>query len=245
MKFQDKVVLITGASRGIGAAAARLFAAEGAHVIITYHSNVDIAQKILDELGERGTLIQADLSNKADVDNIFDTLSQSYASLDVLVNNVGVCKSQDMLELSLADWNNTLFTNLTSMFLCCQRAVPLLAKGGSIINVSSLRGLPDYGRPPIIDYSTSKAGVISLTKTLAKALAPKVRVNCVSPGVTNTEVTKTFSPDLLSQFVGSIYLGRLIEPIEVARTILFLASDDASAITGVNLMVDGGQSLSR
>jgi 3-oxoacyl-[acyl-carrier protein] reductase len=117
--------------------------------------------------------------------------------------------------------------------------------GSSIVNVSSLRGLFDHGRPPILDYSVSKAGVISFTKTLAKELAPKIRVNCVSPGMTNTDVIKKYSREQLDQFVKTIYLGRLIEPIEIAKTIVFLSSDDASGITGVNLPVDGGQSLGK
>jgi len=244
MKLKDKVALITGGSRGIGAAAAKLFSQEGAYVLFTYHSNIDMATKTLSELNGNGKMVQADLGKEIDIRHVFDVLKNDYNRLDVLVNNVGICKSQDFGTLPLSDWNNTIFTNLTSMFLSCQLAIPFMNDGGNIVNISSLRGLEGYGRPPIIDYSTSKAGVISFSKTLAKQLAPKIRVNCVSPGMTDTNITTAYTQEQLNQFIKSIYLGRLIEPIEVAKAILFLASDDASAITGLNLTVDGGQSLS-
>jgi NAD(P)-dependent dehydrogenase (short-subunit alcohol dehydrogenase family) len=130
------------------------------------------------------------------------------------------------------------------MFLCSQKAISIMNENSSIVNIASIRGLPDQGRPPIMDYSTSKAAVISFTKTLAKEVAPKIRVNSVSPGMTNTDIAKEYPKELLNKFIENIYIDRLVEPEEVANAILFLSSNEASAITGTNLMVDGGQSLS-
>jgi len=245
MKFKNKIVLVTGGSRGIGAETAMQYSKEGATVIITYQSNFEKAKSVESVFNGNGMIIQADFNQKSSIENVFEIVKTHFNHLDILVNNVGIVKSNEFLNLSLEDWNNTFFTNLTSMFLCCQLAIPLMKSGGNIVNIASLRGLPNHGRPPIIDFSASKAGVISFTKTLAKEVSPKIRVNCVSPGVTNTDITKVYSKELIEQFVSNIYLGRLIETTEVANAILFLSSDDASGITGVNLMVDGGQSLSK
>lgn len=243
MRFKDKIVLVTGASNGIGAETARLFGAEGATVIVNYHDDKASAEKVLKDCGGKGMVIQADVSKEDEVQRMFDTVSKKYGSLDILVNNAGIVKSTPFNELSLDQWNRTHAINLTGVFLCCKTALPLMKKGSSICNISSIRGLFDYGRPPIADYSSSKAGVISFTKTLAKAVAPDIRVNAVAPGMTNTANAKRLPKEAVEQFKKDIYLKRLIEPKEVANAVLFLCSDEASAITGVNLMVDGGQSL--
>jgi 3-oxoacyl-[acyl-carrier protein] reductase len=245
MRFQEKTVLITGGSRGIGAETARLFAAEGATVIITYHSDETSASELIGELGGNCAAVRVDLAVEQDIRVLFEKVRGDFGHLDVLVNNVGVTSSGDPLTFPLSEWNRIISTNLAGTFLCTQLAAPLLSKGAAVVNLSSLRGLEDHGRPPIIAYSTSKAGIISMTKTFAKALAPGVRVNCVSPGVTNTAIVETFDDALKASFIASIYLERLLEPAEIASAIAFLASDDASGITGVNLRVDGGQSLGR
>lgn len=244
MKFKDKIVLITGSGRGIGAETAKLFAKEGATIIINYCSNEDSAKKVLQEINNNGMIIKADVSKQDDIENMFKQISEKYGRLDILINNAGIVKVTPLKELSLEAWNKTYATNITSMFLCSQKAIDLMKDKGAIVNVSSIRGLFNQGRPPILDYSTSKAAVISLTKTMAKELAPNIRVNCVGPGMTNTDIAKTLPKESIEQFKKDIYLKRLIEPVEVARTILFLSSDDASGITGELIMVDGGQSLS-
>lgn len=244
MRFKDKIVLITGASRGIGAESAKLFAKEGATVIINYCSDEKSAQLVLDEIKGDGMIIKADIGIEEDIHNMFKIISEKFGKLDILVNNAGFVKVKPFKELTLAEWNKTYSINITGMFLCSQKAVGLMEQGGSIVNISSIRGLFGQGRPPIIDYSTSKAAVISLTKTMAKELAPGIRVNCVAPGMTNTNIAKTLPKELIEQFKEDIYLKRLIEPEEVAKSIVFLSSSDASAITGALLMVDGGQSLS-
>ncbi len=245
MRFSDKVALVTGGSRGIGAETALLLAGEGAKVVFTYHSNKAAADDTLDRLGSGSTAVQADFGREEDVLRVYTEVEKLHRRLDILVNNVGITTSGDPLSFSLDDWNAIMATNVAGTFLSLQQAARLMGRNGAIVNVASLRGLAGHGRPPIVAYSTSKAAVISLTKTFAKALAPNVRVNSVSPGVTNTAIVETFTDEQKASFVESIYLGRLLEPIEIARSIAFLVSDDASGITGVDLHVDGGQSLSR
>ncbi|MFH0836851.1 MAG: glucose 1-dehydrogenase [Candidatus Aenigmatarchaeota archaeon] len=242
MRFTDKIVLITGASRGIGAETAKMFANEGAVVIINYCSNKQAAESVLKYINNNGMIIQADVSKLEDIDSMFDIITKKYGNLDILVNNAGVVFIKPFMELTKEDWERTYAVNMTGMFLCTQRALKLMKKG-SIVNISSIRGLADYGRPPIMDYSTSKAAVISFTKTLAKEVAPDIRVNCICPGMTNTDIAKKQSKEMLEKFINDIYLKRLIEPQEIADAVLFLASEQASAITGVVLSVDGGQSL--
>jgi NAD(P)-dependent dehydrogenase (short-subunit alcohol dehydrogenase family) len=243
IRFKDKIVLITGAGRGIGAETAKLFSKEGAFVIINYQSDDAAAKKTLKEIGGKGKIIKADISKQDEINKMFDIIAKEFKHLDILVNNAGIVASKPFQEVSLEEWNKIYAVNITGMFLCSQKVIPLMKNGGSILNISSMRGLSYQGRPPIMAYSTSKAAVISFTKTLAKELAPKIRVNAISPGMTNTDIAKKYTKEQLDKFIKSIYMNRLIEPREIANAILFLCSDDASAITGVNLMVDGGQSL--
>jgi 3-oxoacyl-[acyl-carrier protein] reductase len=198
----------------------------------------------LKEINGKGMTIKADVSSEVDVNHMFDAISKKYGRLDILINNAGIVTVKPFQEVTLAQWEKTFSVNVTSMFLCIQKTIPLMKTKGAIVNVSSIRGLYDQGRPPILDYSSSKAAVISLTKTLAKELAPNIRVNCIGPGMTNTEIAQQLPKESIEKFKKDIYLKRLIEPEEVANAIVFLCSDDASAITGALLMVDGGQSLS-
>ncbi len=244
MKFKSKIVLITGASRGIGAETAKLFAKEGATVIINYLSDEMAAKSVLNEINNNGILIKADISKQDEINSMFEQLFEKYGKLDILVNNAGIVSVKPFSELTLEEWNKTYAVNITGMFLCSQKAVKLMKDGGSIVNISSIRGLFNQGRAPIIDYSTSKASVISFTKTLAKEVAPKIRVNTVAPGMTNTDIAKLIPNISIEKSIEEIYLKRIIEPKEVANTILFLSSDEASAITGTLIVVDGGQSLS-
>lgn len=244
MKFKDKIVLITGASRGIWKATALLFAKEWATVIINYFSDENAALSVLKEINGKWMIIKADVSNEKEVDDMFQKIKDKYWKLDILVNNAGIVAVKPLLELSLEQWNKIFATNMTWTFLCSQKAVKLMWKWSVITNISSIRGLSNQWRPPISDYSASKAAVISFTKTLAKELAPDIRVNTVWPWMTRTDIAKSLPQESIKQFEKDIYLNRLIEPEEVAQTILFLSSPEASAITWALVMVDGGQSLS-
>lgn len=250
MRFNDKIVLVTGGNRGIGGAASKLFAEEGAEVIINYRQDIDAAKNIkreIEDFGGKAHIFQADIGNAGDVKTLFDAIEKNHGRLDILVNNAGIVNPTPFLELTLEDWQKTYDTNITGVFLCCREAAKLMLRQekGAIVNVSSIRGFSHFGRSPVIDYSSSKAAVINFSTTLAKELAPSIRVNSVAPGQTETDMVKRYTPQQLAAIIdNTIYLNRLIQPEEVAKAILFLASEDASAITGTVLTVDGGQNLS-
>lgn len=245
MDFNEKIVLVTGGGRGIGAESVRLFAKRGATVVINYREDEASATKLLEEISNQGMVIKADVSKETEVLDMFEQIKIKYGKLDVLVNNAGIVAIKPFKDLSLAEWNRIFDVNMSGTFLCSQQAIKLMGAGSSIVNISSIRGLYDHGRPPISNYSASKAAIISFTKTLAKEVAPDIRVNTVAPGMTMTDNVKIIPPDDLKKFATDIYLQRLIEPSEVANAIVFLSSKEASGITGALLMVDGGQSLSR
>ncbi|MFA5986049.1 MAG: glucose 1-dehydrogenase [Parcubacteria group bacterium] len=244
--FAGKTIVITGAGRGIGAETAREFARQGGFVVINDlapHEQIDM---LMDEIGrEKCASVYADISNEEDVARMSAEIHALRNTVDVLVNNAGIVSSANLQETTLEKWNKTFAVNLTGTFLCTKHIVPLMTHGGAIVNLASIRGVYNFGRPPIADYCAAKAGVISFTKTMAKELAPAIRVNSVSPGVANTEMTKQYSEDFIAKIKEEIYLGDLIQPSQIAKAITFLASEDASGITGENLMVDGGQSLSK
>jgi 3-oxoacyl-[acyl-carrier protein] reductase len=244
--FAGKTIVITGAGRGIGAETAREFARRGGFVVINDlapHEQIDM---LMDEIGqEQCASVYADISNEEDVARMCAEIHALRDTIDVLVNNAGIVSSANLQETTLEKWNRTFAVNLTGTFLCTKHIVPFMARGGAIVNLASIRGVYNFGRPPIADYCAAKAGVISFTKTMAKELAPAIRVNSVSPGVANTEMTKQYSEDFIAKIKEEIYLGDLIQPLQIAKAVAFLASEDASGITGENLMVDGGQSLSK
>ncbi len=245
MQFKDKIVLVTGWSRWIWSEIVKFFSRQWATVIINYVSNKESAESLLKETWNNWDIFQADVSKQDDVMSLFRFIDEKYKKLDILVNNAGIVKVTPFMELTKDQWDKTHDTNLTSMFLCSQQAVRLMnSENNSIINIASLRGLFDIGRPPIIDYCSSKAASISFTKTLAKELAPKIRVNAVSPWMTKTDIAKSLPKESIEAFEKEIYLERLLDPEEIAKVVIFLASKDASAITGANIIVDGWQSLS-
>ena len=247
MRLKDKTVFITGGGRGIGATTAFLFAEEGAKVGI-----LDLREE-----GLKRTQAQAkekefelrtfvgDVSKKDQIERVMREFIQEFGRIDVLVNNAGIAISRPFLEKSVEDWKKTLEVNLIGVFLCSQAAARymLKQKSGKIINISSIRGIDHCGREGIMDYSASKAAVISLTKTMAKELAPYINVNTVAPGHTSTEMIKSLPEEVKRNMIEGSYLKRLAEPEEIAKAILFLASNDADFITGQLLLVDGGFSL--
>lgn len=243
--FRNKTVLVTGAAQGIGAAIVRAFVARGAFVIINYIVDEEKVGTLIQELGEKNCMAAcADVSDPDAVQRMFDVIAETRGSLNVLVNNAGIVSSASLQDTTLEKWNKTFSVNIGGPFLCTKYAAPILEDGGAIVNIASIRGLYGCGRPPIADYSASKAAVISFTQTMAKELAPRIRVNSVSPGVAATEMTKDYPQDFIEKIRQEIYLGELLLPEQIASAVVFLASSDASGITGVNLMVDGGQSLS-
>jgi 3-oxoacyl-[acyl-carrier protein] reductase len=248
MLLEGKTALITGASSGLGAATAVLFAKEGARVAVNYHSNAEDAEEIerkIKQAGGKAVCVQGDVSVPCEVRAMFERVIGEFGGLDILVNNAGIDCPKKFAGLTLVDWDRTLKTNLYGVFLCSQEAakVMLEQKKGKILNTASVRGLTHCGRKGNIVYTVSKAAVISFTTTLAKELAPWVSVNAVAPGPANTRISKKWGPKTREGNVRRSLLKRLVEPEDVANAFLYLASEMGDALTGEILVVDGGYNL--
>jgi 3-oxoacyl-[acyl-carrier protein] reductase len=249
MRLQDKAALITGGARGIGAATAFLFAEEGAKVGIV-DLGKDGLQRISDEAEQKKIELKTfvgDITKKDQVERFMDEFIKEFGRIDILVNNAGIVISRPFFEKTAEDWEQTLAVNLVGVFLCAQAAAKYMLeqKSGKIVNISSIRGIEHCGREGIMDYSASKIGVIGLTKTMAKELAPHINVNSVAPGHTKTEMTNSLPKEIKQNMIEGSYLKRMAEPLDIAKAILFLASKDADFITGQVLLVDGGFSLKK
>ena len=247
MRFQGKTALITGGGRGIGATTALMMLAEGGRVGVL-DVNEDHLRKVTETARERGHQLKtfvADVSKKDQVQRTTDSFVEEFGRMDILVNNAGMSIPRPFLEKTVEDWVKTLEVNLIGVFLCAQAAAKymLARKSGRIVNISSIRGIDHCGREGIMDYSAAKGAVINLTKTMAKELAPFITVNTVAPGHTLTEMTAPLPETVKKVMIEGSYLKRMAQPEDIARAILFLASDDASFITGQILLVDGGFSL--
>jgi 3-oxoacyl-[acyl-carrier protein] reductase len=244
MKLKNKVVLITGASRGIGKATALLLAKEGAKVIVNYVKSDkkadDVVKEIIKNSGS-AISIKADVSDEKQVKRMVDLVIKKFRKIDVLVNNAGIVFDVPFKERTVEQWRRTLNVNLIGTFLCSKYASKTMLKNGygRIVNVSSTNGI-DSLNPESVDYDASKAGVISLTKNLATELAPNILVNAIAPGWINTDINSGLDKKYVKSETEKILLGRFGKPEEIAKAILFLVSDDASFITGTTLVVDGG-----
>jgi len=241
--LKNKVALITGSSRGIGAAIARTFAENGAHVVINYSSSPERAEELKSELlafGGKVEIFKADISKEEDIKAMIDFTVEKMGKLDVLVNNAGISNDVEWDQKTVADWEKIMKINLIAQFLAAKYCAEQLRQNkGVIINISSTNGINSYD-PISMEYDASKAGVISLTNNLAKALAPSVRVNSIAPGWVSTEMNNTLPQDFLEEENKKIFLGRFASAEEIAKVALFLASDLASYVNGTTIMVDGG-----
>jgi 3-oxoacyl-[acyl-carrier protein] reductase len=233
--LEGKTALVTGGSRGIGAAVARELAHAGATVVVGYRSGADEAEAIASEIG--GRAVQADVSNVDEAKRLVEEAGE----LDVLVNNAGITRDGVLARMSDDDWRSVLETNLSSVFYTC-RAVSrgmMKRRGGSIVNLSSIVGL--HGNWGQSNYAASKGGIVAFTKSLAQELGSRgVRVNVVAPGYIKTQLTDAIPEEAQQQMLGLTPLGRFGEPEDVARAVRFLSSDDASFITGEVVVVGGG-----
>lgn len=248
MKLKEKVVLITGGSRGIGRATAILCGQEGAKVVVNYVSNNEAANEVVNivtSAGGHAISVQADISKEDDVQRLYVETLKAYGTIDVLINNAGAHVPKSFWELSTSDWEKVLHTNVIGTFFCAREAgrIMLEKERGVIINVASVRGLFYCGRVGNLDYSAAKSAVISMTVTMAKELAPHIRVNAVAPGPTETDLTASWDRETRACAIDESLMKRLMTPEEIANTLLFLASDDSSGITGQVIIVDGGYSL--
>jgi 3-oxoacyl-[acyl-carrier protein] reductase len=248
MDLTGKVALITGASSGIGAATALVFADLGAKVAIGYHGNQKGAETVRQEIEKNGgtaIAIRADVRKGTEIRTLIDTVTRNFGPIDVLVNNAGsLVERQRILEVTEDRWNDIMALNLSSAVLCSQAVAASMIerKSGAIINIVSIAGR-NGGGPGAGAYATAKGALITFTKSLAKELAPHgVRVNGVSPGVIATPFHEVFStPEMIRNFVAGIPMGRTGTSPECATVIAFLASDAAAYIAGETIEVNGGQ----
>ena len=245
MRLKDKVALVTGGASGIGRATAELFAREGARLAVADYSadGRDTVQAIKNAGGE-AIFVPVDVSDSGQVAKMVEAALQAYKRIDILFNGAGILYYGTVLETDEQAWNRVISINLTGTYLCCRAVVPHMIRqgGGSIINVASTVGAHDACANAVA-YVTSKGGVTLFTKALAIDHARQgVRVNALVPGATDTPmIRKALTPEALEALASSQPMGRLGRPEELAKAVLFLASDDASFVTGSAMYVDGGQ----
>ncbi len=239
-----KVALVTGASRGIGAACAREFARAGYAVAILYRQRADLAEALRDELiasGQNALCVQADVGEREQCFRAAGAVLKAWKRIDVLINNAAIAQQKLMTDITEEDWQRMLAVNLSGAFYMAQAVLPgmISRKSGSILNISSMWG--QVGASCEVHYSAAKAGVIGLTRALAQEVGPSgVRVNCIAPGVIDTEMNAALDEETRCALAGETPLMRLGTAAEVARAALFLAGESASFITGQVLGVNGG-----
>jgi len=246
MKLKNKVALITGSSRGIGKAIALLFAEEGAKIIVNYNKSKKEAEAVVkkvESLGSQAIVVKCDVSKEKEVIKMVDEAIKEFGKIDILVNNAGVIFDNDFKDKTIEHWKKTLEVNLIGTFICSKIVSEVMKKqsSGNIVNISSTNGT-DAVDPGSIEYGSSKAGVIYFTRALAKELSPNIRVNTVAPGWVDTDMNKDLPKDYIDEEMKKIFLGRMADPKEIAKAVLFFSTNDSSYITGTILKVDGGHS---
>ncbi len=245
-RLENKVVLITGASRGIGRAIARTIAEEGARIIMNYRSSVKEAEELMVELKRNGfdvSIIRANVSREDEVRAMFESIRRDYGVLHGIVNNAGhgsaTTWNKKLHELNWDDFEEVINVDLKGTFLCSRFGIELMRNGGSIVNVASITART--GDVAGIPYLVAKSGIIALTKSMALSLVPRIRVNVVMLGSIETSWVNWLSNDEARRLINYVPMGRLGKPEEVARAVVFLLSDDSSFITGHTIVIDGGE----
>ena len=249
MKLSNKVALVTGGLKGIGRATVMELATQGADIALNYRAsekNKVLAEELVKELKDLGRdvlCVEGDISHEEDVENIFKSIKKYFGHLDILVNNAGITRDQLILRMKTEDFDAVINTNLKGTYLCMKQASRLMMKQKSgHISLSSVVGV--IGNAGQVNYAASKAGVIGMTMSLARELGPRgVTVNAVAPGFIETDMTEVLSDEIKVGLKASIPLGTLGHVEDVAKTIAFLASDDAKYITGQTIHVDGGMAM--
>ncbi len=248
MRLKGKRALVTGSSQGIGAEIAKLFAEEGATVVLNHRSGKPHPEPVLASIkgaGGRAFAVHADVSDPSSLNGMFREIKRRLGGLDILVNTAGLSDSEiwslRVPQIRLDMWNRVFAVDAFGTFLCTQGAVRMMGGGSSVVNVASTPAL--VGDTEGLVYASAKGAVISMTRMLAKMLAPKTRVNCMAFGSFETTWVDWLDRDQLQSYKAAIPLGRFGKPIEAARLALFLASDDSSFITGQVIAIDGGEAL--
>ena len=246
-RFENKIVLVTGAGREIGASIAKRFASEGAEVIVNYSGNDEAAQKTVDEITATGGQAQkykCSVNDSESVKVMIDEIIKEFGRIDILVNNAGITKDGLMLRMTDEDFDRVIDVNLKGTFNCTKYVSKymLKQKSGKIINISSVVGLS--GNAGQVNYSASKAGIIGITKSAAKELSSRgITVNAVAPGYVDTDMTKVLSDNIRNEILKNIPLQRMGNVEDISNCVTFLASEDASYITGQVISVDGGMHI--
>ena len=246
-RFENEIVLVTGAGRGIGASIAKRFASEGAEVIVNYSGNDEAEQKTVDEITATGGQAQkykCSVNDSESVKVMIDEIIKEFGRIDILVNNAGITKDGLMLRMTDEDFDRVIDVNLKGTFNCTKYVSKymLKQKSGKIINISSVVGLS--GNAGQVNYSASKAGIIGITKSAAKELSSRgITVNAVAPGYVDTDMTKVLSDNIRNEILKNIPLQRMGNVEDISNCVAFLASEDASYITGQVISVDGGMHI--
>lgn len=243
--FAGRTALVTGGSRGIGRAVCRMLAAEGARVAVNYQRHAAAAEetlRLIASTAERAMVVQADVSNEDDVRRMVETVRRELGPVDLLVNNAGIAESKPHTAVTFTRWREMFAVNVDGPFLATWAVKDeMISRGfGRIVNVSSLAA--KVLKPDMIDYATTKAAVIAFTRHCAAALAPHVRVNCVAPGLTNTDLAQSANADAVARLIAATPLGRMAEPAEIAEVVRFLLSEQSSFVTGQTIVACGGRS---
>ena len=247
MSLNAKTAIVTGAGRDIGRACALRLAAEGASVVLSYHSSSDGATSAVSEIKSNGgnaIAVQADLNSQSDVEKLIQTTVDAFGGIDILVNNTGgLIARKTFSEMTLEHWNTVMSLNTTSTFLMIKTCLPHM-KSGSIINLASQAGR-DGGGPGAVAYAASKGAVMTMTRGLAKELGPDIRVNALCPGMIDTDFHNVFTkPEVRTHVANVTPVKREGVPDDVANLVYFLASDESAFITGANLDINGGMLFS-
>lgn len=242
--LKDKTAIVTGASRGIGKAIALKLASMGANIVLNYRSNEEEANEVereIEEYGVKVLKVKGDISKLIDVENLIALAKETFGTIDIMVNNAGITKDTLILRMKEEDFDSVIDVNLKGVFNCLKSITPIMVKqkSGKIINLSSVVGL--VGNPGQVNYSASKAGVIGMTKSLAKEVGARgITVNAVAPGFIETKMTDVLGEKFKEEAKKGIPLKRLGDPRDVANVVGFLASEEANYITGQVINVDGG-----
>lgn len=245
--LKDKVVVVTGASRGIGKAIAIKLAELGANIVVNYRSSKEAVEEVVKEIESKGVkalAVQGDVSKFNEAENIIKRAKEEFGKIDILVNNAGITRDGLLLRMKEEDFDSVIDVNLKGAFNCLRHVTPIMMKqrSGKIINISSVVGVT--GNAGQVNYSASKAGIIGMTKSAARELAARgITVNAIAPGFIKTEMTEVLSDKVQESIKSNIPLKKMGNTEDVANLLAFLASDSASYITGQVINVDGGMAM--